>query len=104
MRQRLIDDFGRMPGYAVLLSQIAAGGTGLNMQAASVVVVTEPQWKPSIEEQAIARCHRMGQVRRVHVHRLLAEEGVDRRMLDVLARMVRLRDRSTHPTWLSPSS
>ena len=37
---------------------------GLNIQAASVVILTEPQWKPTIEEQAIARCHRMGQVRR----------------------------------------
>lgn len=83
-RQQLIDEFSASPGYAVLLSQIQAGGTGLNMQAASVVVLTEPQWKPSTEEQAIARCHRMGQVRRVHVHRLLAQDSADRRMLEVL--------------------
>ncbi len=68
----------------MLLSQIQAGGTGLNMQAASVVVLTEPQWKPSIEDQAVARCHRMGQVRRVHVHRLLAQDSVDQRMLEIL--------------------
>jgi hypothetical protein len=49
-----------------------------------VVVLTEPQWKPSIEEQAIARCHRMGQVRRVQVHRLLAQDSVDQRMLEIL--------------------
>lgn len=83
-RQELIDRFGSSPGHAVLLSQIQAGGTGLNMQAASVVVLTEPQWKPSLEEQAIARCHRMGQVRRVHVHRLLAQDAVDQRMLEIL--------------------
>ncbi len=68
----------------MLLSQIQAGGTGLNMQAASVVVLTEPQWKPSIEDQAVARWHRMGQVRRVHVHRLLAQDSVDQRMLEIL--------------------
>ncbi len=83
-RQELVDRFGSSSGHAVLLSQIQAGGTGLNMQAASVVVLTEPQWKPSIEEQAIARCHRMGQVRRVHVHRLLAQNSVDQRMLEIL--------------------
>jgi len=61
----------------VLLSQIDAGGVGLNIQAASVVIITEPQWKPSTEEQAIARCHRMGQVRPVQVHRLLTIDSVD---------------------------
>ena len=55
--------------------QIQAGGVGLNIQAASVVIICEPQWNPAIEEQAIARAHRMGQVRRVDVHRLLAETG-----------------------------
>jgi SNF2 family DNA or RNA helicase len=76
----------------VLVSQVQAGGVGLNMQAASVVVLVEPQWKPSAEEQAIARCHRMGQVRRVHVHRLLAEDSVDQLMLEVLARKGALVD------------
>lgn len=84
-RQELVDKFSAAPGHGVLLSQIQAGGTGLNMQAASVVVLTEPQWKPSIEEQAIARCHRMGQVRRVHVHRLLAQDSADQRMLEILS-------------------
>ena len=84
-RQKLVDEFTSVDGHAVLVSQIQAGGVGLNMQAASVVVLTEPQWKPSAEEQAIARCHRMGQVRRVQVHRLLAEDSVDQRMLEVLA-------------------
>ena len=56
------------------------------MQAASVVILTEPQWKPTTEDQAIGRCHRMGQVRPVDVHRLLAEDSVDERMLETLAR------------------
>jgi superfamily II DNA or RNA helicase len=84
-RQALVDEFTASPGPAVLVSQIQAGGVGLNIQAASVVILTEPQWKPTTEEQAIARCHRMGQVRPVDVHRLLAEDSVDQRMLEVLA-------------------
>ena len=83
-RQALVDEFTRIDGHSVLVSQIEAGGVGLNIQAGSVVVLCEPQWKPSTEEQAIARCHRMGQVRRVRVHRLLAENSVDRRMLDIV--------------------
>jgi SNF2 family DNA or RNA helicase len=84
-RQEMVDDFTSRGGPVVLISQIEAGGVGLNMQAASVVILAEPQWKPSIEEQAIARCHRMGQIRPVDVHRLLAEDSVDQRMLEILA-------------------
>ena len=69
----------------MLVSQIQAGGVGLNIQAASVVILCEPQWNPAIEEQAIARAHRMGQVRRVDVHRLLAEHSVDQQMLELTA-------------------
>ncbi|MFM8857803.1 MAG: DEAD/DEAH box helicase [Actinomycetota bacterium] len=79
-RQKLIDDFTAYSGPATLLSQIEAGGVGLNIQAASVVIITEPQWKPSTEQQAIARAHRMGQVRTVQVHRLLAKESIDEAM------------------------
>ncbi|OHV37039.1 DEAD/DEAH box helicase [Pseudofrankia saprophytica] len=84
-RQRLVDAFGRCPAPAVLLSQIVAGGTGLNMQAASVVVLCEPQVKPTLEEQAVARLHRMGQVRTVRVHRLLTVDSVDQRLVQILA-------------------
>jgi SNF2 family DNA or RNA helicase len=84
-RQGLVDEFTARQGPAVLVSQIQAGGVGLNIQAASVVIITEPQWKPTIEEQAIARCHRMGQIRTVDVYRLLAEDSVDERMLEILA-------------------
>ena len=85
-RQELIDRFTDQRGPAVLINQIEAGGVGLNIQAASVVILTEPQWKPATEEQAIARCHRMGQIRTVEVHRLLTENSVDEQMLVILAR------------------
>ncbi|MFJ3907512.1 helicase-like protein [Streptomyces sp. 2132.2] len=91
-RQRLVDGFGAAAGHAVLLAQIEAGGVGINLQAASVVILCEPQVKPTMEQQAVARAHRMGQVRAVRVHRLLATDGVDRRMLEVLDRKARLFD------------
>jgi SNF2 family DNA or RNA helicase len=83
LRQQIVDDFTKRPRHAVLLSQIEAGGVGINMQAASVVILTEPQWKPSTEEQAIARAHRMGQVRTVQVHRLLAKDCIDERIREI---------------------
>ncbi|MFF2329455.1 MULTISPECIES: DEAD/DEAH box helicase [unclassified Streptomyces] len=91
-RQELIDGFSAVEGHAVLLSQIQAGGVGLNMQAASVVIICEPQIKPTMEHQAVARAHRMGQIRSVQVHRLLATDSVDERLLNILARKERLFD------------
>jgi superfamily II DNA or RNA helicase len=84
-RQAMVDELTNAKGPAVLVSQIQAGGVGLNIQAASVIIIAEPQLTPSVEEQAIARAHRMGQVRPVDVHRLLCEDSVDQRVLELLA-------------------
>ena len=83
-RQEIIDNFSACEGSAVLLSQIQAGGTGLNIQAASVVIFCEPQLKPSIENQAVARAYRMGQINTVMVHRLLCDETVDEQIINLL--------------------
>lgn len=91
-RQRLVDDFTAAEGPAVLLCQIESGGVGLNLQAASVVVLCEPQTKPTLEHQAVARAHRMGQVRAVQVHRLLVTDSVDDRLLRILESKTRLFD------------
>ena len=84
-RQEIVDAFEKAPAGAVLPAQIQAGGTGLNIQAASVVILCEPQFKPSMENQAISRAYRMGQTRNVLVYRLLAEDTVDERILQLLA-------------------
>jgi SNF2 family DNA or RNA helicase len=85
-RQNIVDQFQGSPTPLALVGQIQAAGTGLNIQAASVVILCEPQIKPSLEVQAIARAHRMGQVRKVQVHRLILPESVDEQMLAMLAR------------------
>lgn len=91
-RQALVDSFATADGRPVLVAQIQAGGVGLNLQAASVVILCEPQVKPTMESQAIARAHRMGQVRTVQVHRLLTRDSVDQRMLEILDSKARLFD------------
>ena len=85
VRQQIVDGFNAAEPGAVLVSQVQAGGTGLNIQAASVVVFCEPQLTPAIENQAIARAYRMGQTRDVLVYRLLADETIDERMLEILS-------------------
>ncbi|MGP9604625.1 MULTISPECIES: DEAD/DEAH box helicase [unclassified Brachybacterium] len=91
-RQEIIDEFSSAAGGGVLISQIQAGGEGLNIQAASVVVICEPQLKPSLEVQAIARAYRMGQQRSVQVHRLLSDEGVDPRVVELLSEKTKVFD------------
>ena len=83
-RQEIIDEFDSAPAGSVLAAQIQAGGTGLNIQSASVVIICEPQFKPSIENQAISRAYRMGQTRNVLVHRLLCEDTIDERITEIL--------------------
>ena len=84
-RQEIVDEFNNAQPGAVLVSQVQAGGTGLNIQAASVVIFCEPQLTPAIENQAISRAYRMGQTSDVLVHRLLADETIDERMLEILS-------------------
>ncbi|MCR5057258.1 MAG: zinc-ribbon domain-containing protein [Clostridiales bacterium] len=83
-RQSIVDAFEQAPAGSVLAAQIQSGGTGLNIQSASVVILCEPQYKPSTENQAIGRAHRMGQTRDVLVYRLLCPDTVDERMIEIL--------------------
>ena len=83
-RQEIIDEFEKAPAGTVLCAQIQSGGTGLNIQAASVVIICEPQLKPSIENQAISRAYRMGQSRNVQVFRLLCVNTIDEKIMDLL--------------------
>ena len=91
-RQAVIDRFSESPAAGVLICQIQAGGTGLNIQAASIVIFCEPQIKPSLMHQAVARAWRMGQVRSVQVHFLLCENTVDEAVMQVLEKKQLLFD------------
>ena len=83
-RQEIIDEFDKAPAGSSLVAQIQSGGTGLNIQSASVVILCEPQIKPSIENQAISRAYRMGQARSVLVYRLLCDDTIDERIMNIL--------------------
>ncbi|MEM7164293.1 MAG: SNF2-related protein [Planctomycetota bacterium] len=97
-RGELIEEFGAGDGHSLLLAQITAAGHGLNLQMASVIVLMEPQLTPGAEAQAIARAHRMGQTERVLVHRLVAADTVDARLVEILARKQDLFDEYARPS------
>jgi superfamily II DNA or RNA helicase len=82
-RAEITRSFQEADGFVALVMQIDVGGVGLNLQAASVVTLMEPQLKPSTEQQAIARAHRMGQTRPVVVYRLIAADSIDERIVQL---------------------
>ena len=69
-----------------------AGGTGLNLTAADHVYFLDPWWNPAVEAQAADRAHRIGQERPVIVHRLVARDTVDERILALQERKRALAD------------
>ena len=75
-RQEILKQFDE-PVARVLPMQIHAGGIGLNIQTAEIVILCEPQLKPSDEMQAISRVYRMGQINHVFVYRLLSANTID---------------------------
>ncbi|MHC4958946.1 MAG: DEAD/DEAH box helicase [Planctomycetota bacterium] len=103
-RFELVQRFNAADEPALLVAQIDAGGTGLNLQAAGAVVIMEPQLKPTTEMQAIARAHRMGQTRRVVVHRLLARDSVDERLVEILAEKQDLFERFARESVIKDAS
>lgn len=82
-RGALIEKFRNDAKCRVFLST-DAGGTGLNLQMASVVVNLEPPWNPARLEQRIGRVHRMGQARPVHVVHMLTTGSIEERVWETL--------------------
>lgn len=76
-----VKTFSEDPNENILLVSLMAGNTGLNLTAASQVIVLEPFWNPFVEDQAIDRAHRIGQTKAVEVHRLLVPDSVEDRIL-----------------------
>ena len=83
-RGALIEQFFQDPQCKVFLST-DAGGVGLNLQAASMVVNLDLPWNPAVLAQRIARAHRHGQLHTVNVVNLIAKGTIEERMLDTLA-------------------
>jgi superfamily II DNA or RNA helicase len=83
-RGALIEKFFDDPNCRVFLST-DAGGVGLNLQAASLVINLDLPWNPAVLEQRIARAHRHGQPSSVQVINLVAKDTIEERMLDTLS-------------------
>jgi len=79
-RGELVENFQKHEGAAVFLISLKAGGFGLNLTAASYVVIYDPWWNPAVENQAIDRTHRIGQTQKVIAYRLITKNSIEEKI------------------------
>ncbi|RHZ01800.1 hypothetical protein DYB35_013057, partial [Aphanomyces astaci] len=89
-REKVLHRFNTQPDVQVLVISLKAGGVGLNLTAASVVIMMDPWWNPGIEDQAIDRVHRLGQTRDVLVKKYIVEGTVEDMILTLQQRKATL--------------
>jgi SNF2 family DNA or RNA helicase len=79
-RSEVVDSFQNCADPSVFLLSLKAGGSGLNLTAASYVILYDPWWNPAVENQAIDRAHRIGQTQPVMAYRLLARNTIEEKI------------------------
>ena len=82
-RVELVNEFNKSNKLKVFLISLKAGGTGLNLTSADVVIHFDPWWNPAIEEQATDRAHRIGQKNIVEVIKLIAKDTIEKKIIDL---------------------
>ena len=80
-RVELVKKFNEEPLISVFLISLKAGGVGLNLTSASVVIHFDPWWNPAIENQATDRAHRFGQKNVVEVIKLFSKDTIEEKIL-----------------------
>ena len=82
-RLKICNDFNTDEEYKIVLISLKAGGTGLNLVGADVVIHLDPWWNYSAESQASDRAHRIGQTRTVEVIKLIAENSIEEKVVNL---------------------
>jgi SNF2 family DNA or RNA helicase len=105
-RDRMVADFQAGLGSPLLIVSLKAGGTGLNLTAASQVIHYDRWWNPAVEDQATDRVWRMGQERTVNVHKLVCQGTVEERIGQVIDEKRAIADAviGTGEAWLTELS
>ena len=91
-RKQVVEQFQEDPDLQVFLISLKAGGVGLNLTAAEYVFILDPWWNPAVEAQAIDRTHRIGQTKPVFAYRMICEDTVEQRIIDLQQRKRKLAD------------
>ncbi len=89
-RELALNSFSHDPAVNTMLLHYRVGGLGLNLQAANYVYLFDRWWNPAVEDQAVKRAHRIGQLNKVFIRRLACRDTIEERILQKLAERRRL--------------
>jgi SNF2 family DNA or RNA helicase len=103
-RQAAIDAFNTDPGVAIAVCSLTAAGVGVNMQAASNVVLAELSWTAAEQTQAIDRVHRIGQEEPVTAWRIIAAHTIDTKIAELIDSKQGLAARALDGEAVDPTS
>jgi len=82
-REKLVSEFKENSHNKAFLISLKAGGFGLNLTEASYVFLVDPWWNPAVEQQAIDRTHRIGQIRQVFAYKMICLDTIEEKILEV---------------------
>jgi len=103
-RQQAIDAFNNDPDVAIAVCSLTAAGVGVNMQAASNVVLAELSWTAAEQTQAIDRVHRIGQDEPVTAWRIIAAHTIDTKIAELIDSKQSLAARALDGEQVDPTS
>ena len=105
-RVNLVDEFNTNPEIKVFLISLKAGGTGLNLTGADMVIHYDPWWNISAENQATDRTYRIGQKNNVHVYKMITKDSIEEKIYELQKRKEKLVDNmlSTKTTFINKLS
>ncbi len=89
-REESVNNFQNNNELRVFLISLKAGGTGLNLTAADYVYIMDPWWNPAVENQAIDRCYRIGQDKKVFAYRMICKNTVEEKIMKLQAKKKQL--------------
>jgi SNF2 family DNA or RNA helicase len=91
-RRDVVKQFQEDGEFPLFLISLKAGGFGLNLTAAEYVFILDPWWNPAVEAQAIDRTHRIGQTKPVFAYRMVCQDTVEQRIIDLQDRKRKLAE------------
>lgn len=91
-RIKMVDEFNKNPEIQVFLISLKAGGTGLNLTGADMVIHYDPWWNLSTENQATDRAYRIGQKNNVQVYKLITKNSIEEKIYELQEKKSKLAD------------
>jgi SNF2 family DNA or RNA helicase len=91
-RMQMVDEFNENPEVKVFLISLKAGGTGLNLTGADMVIHYDPWWNLSTENQATDRAYRIGQKNNVQVYKLITKNSIEEKIYELQEKKANLAD------------